>query len=67
MSIGKARLVTSLIMALVAAVIFFIWRYGRGFGIIEGLFALYGFASLADDFCRWMHTPDVAIMRGGRH
>lgn len=67
MSIGKARIVTTIIMALVAAVIFFVWRYGRGFTIIEGLFALYGFASFADDLCRWMRTPDAAIMRGGRH
>lgn len=67
MSIGKARIITAFLMALVAAVIYFVWRYGRGFAVIEGLFALYGFASLADDLCRWMRTPDTAIMRGGRH
>ena len=36
--------ITSMVMALLAAVIYFVWRYGRGFGIIEALFALYGCA-----------------------
>ena len=34
---------------------------------IEGIFAVYGFASFADDCCRWLQMPDVQIMRGGRH
>ena len=55
-------------VALLAAVIYFVWRYGRGFGIIEALFALYGYASFAADICRWMRLPDAAILqRGGRH
>ena len=39
--------ITTMVMALLAAVIYFVWRYGRGFGIIEALFALYGYASFA--------------------
>ena len=31
--------ITTMVMALLAAVIYFVWRYGRGFGIIEALFA----------------------------
>ena len=38
--------VTTMVMALLAAVIYFVWRYGRGFGIIEALFALYGYCLL---------------------
>ena len=30
--------ITTMVMALLAAVIYFVWRYGRGFGIIEALF-----------------------------
>lgn len=66
----KAMFATTAIMALLSAVIFFIWRFGNGLGfaVIEGIFALYGFSSLADDACRWMQLPDVQIMeRGGRH
>ena len=38
------------------------------FAIIEGIFAVYGFSSLADDCCRWLQLPDTSIMqRGGRH
>lgn len=60
--------ITSMVMALLAAVIYFVWRYGRGFGIIEALFALYGYASFAADIYRWMRLPDAAILqRGGRH
>lgn len=68
MSRSKAMFVTTMVMALLAAVIYFVWRYGRGFGIIEALFALYGYASFAADICRWMRLPDAAILqRGGRH
>lgn len=70
MSKTKAMFATTVIMALLSVVIFFIWRFGSGIGfaVIEGIFALYGFFSLADDFCRWFQTPDTAIMqRGGRH
>lgn len=66
----KATFATTAIMALLSAVIFFIWKFGNGLGfaVIEGIFALYGFSSLADDACRWMQLPDVQIMeRGGRH
>lgn len=66
----KAMFATTAIMTLLAAVIFFIWKFGNGLGfaVIEGIFALYGFSSLADDACRWMQLPDVQIMeRGGRH
>lgn len=66
----KAMFATTAIMALLSAVIFFIWKFGNGLGfaVIEGIFALYGFSSLADDACRWMQLPDVQIMeRGGRH
>lgn len=68
MSRSKAMFVTAMIMALMSAVIFFIWLNGRGFGIVEALFALYGYASFAADICRWMRMPDTAILqRGGRH
>lgn len=68
MSRSKAMFVTALIMALMSAVIFFIWLNGRGFGIVEALFALYGYASFAADICRWMRLPDAAILRReGRH
>lgn len=66
----KATFATTAIMALLAAVIFFIWKFGNGLGfaVIEGIFALYGFASLSDDCCRWFQMPDMQIMqRGGRH
>ena len=60
--------VTTMVMALLAAVIYFVWRYGRGFGIIEAVLASEGDASFAADICRWMRLPDAAILqRGGRH
>jgi len=64
----KAAFATTAIMTLLAAVIFFVWKFGNGLGftIIEGIFAVYGFASLADDCCRWLQMPDTAIMRGGQ-
>ena len=69
MSKTKATFATTAIMALLAAVIFFVWKFGNGLGfaVIEGIFAVYGFSSLADDCCRWLQLPDTAIMRGGRH
>ena len=67
MSRSKALFVTALVMALMSAVIFFIWLNGRGFGIVEALFALYGYGSFAADLCRWMRMPDATILRGGRH
>lgn len=65
----KATFATTAIMALLAAVIFFVWKFGNGlcFAVIEGIFAAYGFASLADDCCRWLQMPDTSIMKGGRH
>lgn len=65
----KATFATTAIMALLAAVIFFVWKFGNGLGfaVIEGIFAVYGFSSLADDFCRWLQMPDMSIMKGGRH
>lgn len=65
----KATFATTVIMALLAAVIFFVWKFGNGLGfaVIEGIFAVYGFSSLADDCCRWLQLPDTSIMqRGGR-
>nr|DAL19919.1 MAG TPA_asm: hypothetical protein [Caudoviricetes sp.] len=70
MTKAKATFATTAIMALLAAVIFFVWKFGNGLGfaVIEGIFAVYGFSSLADDCCRWFQMPDTSIMqRGGRH
>ena len=66
----KAMFATTAVMALLAAVIFFVWKFGSGLGfaVIEAVFAVYGFASLADDFCRWLQMPDTEILqRSGRH
>ena len=65
----KATFATTAIMTLLAAVIFFVWKFGNGLGfaVIEGIFAVYGFASLADDCCRWLQMPDMLLQRGGRH
>lgn len=66
----KAMFATTAVMALLASVIFFVWRFGSGLGftVIEGIFAVYGFASLADDFCRWLQIPDAEILqKSGRH
>ena len=66
----KAMFATTAIMALLSAVIFFIWKFGNGLGfqIIEAVFAAYGFISLADDFCRWLQMPDTEILqKSGRH
>lgn len=65
----KATFATTAIMALLAAVIFFVWKFGNGLGfaVIEGIFAVYGFSSLADDCCRWLQMPDMLMQRGGRH
>ena len=69
MSKTKATFATTAIMALLAAVIFFVWKFGNGLGfaVIEGIFAVYGFSSLADDCCRWLQMPDMLMQRGGRH
>ena len=69
MSKTKATFATTAIMALLAAVIFFVWKFGNGLGfaVIEGIFAVYGFSSLADDCCRWLQLPDMLLQRGGRH
>ena len=66
----KAMFATTAVMALLAAVIFFVWKFGNGLGfsIIEAVFAIYGFSSLADDFCRWLQMPDTEILqKSGRH
>ena len=66
----KAMFATTAVMALLSAVIFFVWRFGNGLGfsIIEAVFAVYGFSSLADDFCRWLQMPDTEILqKNGRH
>ena len=66
----KAMFATTAVMALLAAVIFFVWKFGNGIGfaVIEAVFAVYGFASLADDFCRWLQLPDTEILqKSGRH
>lgn len=69
MTKAKATFATTAIMALLTTVIFFVWKFGNGLGfsIIEGIFAVYGFASLADDCCRWLQMPDMLMQRGGRH
>lgn len=66
----KAMFATTAVMALLSAVIFFVWKFGNGLGfsIIEAVFAIYGFSSLADDFCRWLQIPDTEILqKSGRH
>ena len=66
----KAMFATTTVMALLSAVIFFVWKFGNGIGfaVIEAIFAVYGFASLADDFCRWLQMPDTEILqKSGRH
>ena len=66
----KAMFATTAVMALLSAVIFFVWKFGNGLGfsIIEAVFAIYGFSSLADDFCRWLQMPDTEILqKSGRH
>ena len=66
----KAMFATTAVMALLSAVIFFVWKFGNGLGfkIIEAAFAVYGFVSLADDFCRWLQMPDTEILqKSGRH
>lgn len=66
----KAMFATTAVMALLGAVVFFVWKFGNGLGfqIIEAVFAVYGFASLADDFCRWLQIPDTEILqKSGRH
>ena len=66
----KAMFATTAVMALLAAVIFFVWKFGNGIGfaVIEAVFAVYGFASLADDFCRWLQMPETEILqKSGRH
>ena len=66
----KAMFATTAVMALLSAVIFFVWKFGNGLGfqIIEAVFAVYGFVSIADDFCRWLHMPDTEILqKSGRH
>lgn len=69
MTKSKATFATTAIMALLSAVIFFVWKFGNGLGfaVIEGIFAVYGFSSLADDCCRWLQMPDMLLQRGGRH
>ena len=69
MTKSKATFATTAIMTLLASVIFFVWKFGNGLGfaVIEGIFAVYGFSSLADDCCRWLQMPDMLMQRGGRH
>lgn len=66
----KAMFATTAIMALLAMVIFFIWKFSNtntAFLVILAIFAVYGFASLADDLCRWFRTPDTDVLqRRGR-
>ncbi len=69
MTKSKATFATTAIMTLLAAVIFFVWKFGNGLGfaVIEGIFAVYGFSSLADDCCRWLQMPGMLMQRGGRN
>lgn len=66
----KAMFATTAIMALLAMVIFFIWKFSNtntAFLVILAVFAVYGFLSLADDLCRWLRTPDTEMLqRRGR-
>jgi len=51
----KAYIVTTIVFALLASVLFFIYKTNeKAFVIPLSLFAVYGFASTVDDFCRWM-------------
>ena len=72
MTKAKAMFATTAIMALLAMVIFFIWKFANtntAFLVILVVFAVYGFVSIADDLCRWLRTPDTTSMirKGGRH
>ena len=72
MTKAKAMFATTAIMALLAMVIFFIWKFSNtntAFLVILVVFAVYGFVSIADDLCRWLRTPDTTSMmsKGGRH
>lgn len=72
MTKAKAMFATTAIMALLAMVIFFIWKFANtntAFLVILVVFAVYGFISLADDLCRWLRAPDTTslISKGGRH
>lgn len=72
MTKAKAMFATTAIMALLAMVIFFIWKFANtntAFLVILYIFAAYGFISLADDLCRWLRTPDTTslISKVGRH
>lgn len=72
MTKAKAMFATTAIMALLAMVIFFIWKFANtntAFLVILVVFAVYGFISLADDLCRWLRAPDTTSMisKGGRH
>ena len=63
--------ITTMVMALLSAVVFCIWKFAfRGFGVVEGLFAVYGYVRFTSDLCHWIQLPDVEILRrkrGGRH
>ena len=72
MTKAKAMFATTAIMALLAMVIFFIWKFANtntAFLVILVVFAVYGFVSIADDLCRWLRAPDTTslISKGGRH
>lgn len=67
---GKAMFVTAMIMALLTAVIYCVWRFGKagGFSIVMGLFAVYGYCHFASDLCRWMQMPEVKLLdKVGKH
>ena len=72
MTKAKAMFATTAIMALLAMVIFFIWKFANtntAFLVLLVVFAVYGFVSIADDLCRWLRAPDTTslISKGGRH
>lgn len=58
--------VTAMIMALLTAVVWCIWKFGNGFSIVEGLFAVYGYIRFTSDLCRWVQMPDAQITRRGQ-
>ena len=59
----KAWLITGVIMALMSAILFFIWRFSNAFGIPEAMFAMYGYVSFTRDLCRWLQMPDPELLR----
>lgn len=59
MGIRKAKFAAWVIMALLAGLLAFIFAGSRAaFGVMEGIFAVYGFISCGDDLIRWLAAPE---------